>query len=876
MKRNNFWRWIFVIFVLIWALFEMYPPTDQPLIDVFERNAINKDARFDEIVKRARAEVAAGTNTAYSAILSAAGETSLTNYFTSYNPDPDIDQNKYVLNKVQRKAAGKIRLGIDLKGGTSFRLAMDMDALNPTASSTNSTGTNAAPANAVLLSNERKAALSQAVEVLRRRVDRLGVAEPVIQPVGEDQIIVQLPGLGTAEMESAKKQIQQAAFLEFRLVNPHSEELLKQDLIEPGYERMTETSIDKKGVKHYNDLLVSKKRVAGTIDGKKVELTGNHITTARVNRNEFTGQPEIDFELDSEGAQLFSQITTDNVGRRLAIILDGKLASAPNIREPITGGRCQITGSYTDQEAQELANVLENPLKAPLQLVSESRVDPTLGAETIASGIRAALLGLVLVGVFMLAYYMVGGAVADAAVVLNMIILIGVLCSIKATLTLPGIAGIVLTIGMAVDANVLIFERIREELAAGKSLRGALNAGYDRAFGTIFDANITTLIASVILIVMGTGAVKGFGYTLTIGIAASMFTALVFTRLIFDWLLDKGIVKKLSMLSLIHGTKIDFLRLAKAAFAISWIIIITGLAYGIFVRGGDVLNHEFKGGVEISFHFSPDAKVEQDQISKTAKDAVGTEPSVQYQRDLVAGTETLVVKSALINDNTLPEGQRIDKTTKDLVDSLQKAYPKANLQVINIDRSGPSLGAEIQRSALVSVFLSLFGILIYVAFRYEFSFAIGAVVAVIHDVLMTMGIYFLAGKQMSGPMVAAVLTIIGFSINDTIVIFDRIREDLMLGKPGSFKQLMNTALNETLSRTIITSGTAFLATLALYLFGGGSLTDFSFTFLVGIITGTYSSIYIAAAIVLWWHKGQRPTLAAAIQPAAAGNAPAGT
>ncbi len=870
MKRNNFWRWIFVVFVVIWALYEMYPPTDRPLIDVFEESATNRDERFDAIVKEARDGVAAGIPSQYQLLLTAAGNTSLTNYFPAYKPDPDANANAYVLNRIQRKAAGKIRLGIDLKGGTSFRLGMDLDALRPadTADATNGTAVDA-----VVLSYEREAALSQAVEVLRRRVDRLGVAEPVIQPVGEDQIIVQLPGLGAAEMDSARRQVQQAAFLEFRLVHERSAELLAEGLIEPGFERMTETRISRTGERSYEEMLVSRRRASGVIDGQRIELTGTHVKNARVDRDQFTSRPQIALEFNSEGAQLFGQITAENVGRRMAIILDGKLASAPNINEPIPGGRAQISGSYTEKEAFELANVLQNPLQAPLQLLGESQVDPTLGAETIARGVRAALLGLILVCVFMLVYYVVGGAVANAALVLNMIILLGVMCSIQATFTLPGIAGIVLTIGMAVDANVLIFERIREELRAGKSLRGSISAGYDRAFSTIFDANITTLIASVILIFMGTGAIKGFGVTLSIGIAASMFSALVFTRLLFDWLLDKRIIQKLSIMSLINDTKIDFLKLAKPAFIAAWLLIVVGVSYGLFVRGSDVLGYEFKGGVEVSFQFNNDARIDQDQVSATVRQAVGGEPTVQYQRDLATGGETLAVKSALINDPALKEGDRIDRTTQLLVNSLAEAYPAAELKVLNIDRSGPSLGAEIQRTALISVLLSLFGILIYVAFRYEFSFAVGAVLAVIHDVLMTLGIYFLSGHQMSAPMVAALLTIIGFSINDTIVIFDRIREDLLLGKRGSFKDLINLALNETLSRTIITSGTTFLATLALYLFGGGGLNDFSFTFLVGIISGTFSTIYIASAIVLWWHKGQRPTLVAPTQPGV-GEAPA--
>jgi len=860
MKRNNFWRWVSVVFVLVWALFELYPPNDQPLIDVFEKSAVNKDERFEAIVNLAREGLTTSTNSAYGVLLAASANTPLTNYFPQYNPEPDANANMYVLNRVQRLAAGRIRLGIDLKGGTSFRLGMDMDYLRQKEEAAlAAAGTNATALNPVEFSYKREAAMSQAVEVLRRRVDSLGVAEPVIQPVGEDQIIVQLPGLGAAEMATARQQIQRAAFLEFRMVHERSAELLREGLIEPGYERMTQVNVNKQGAKIFTELLVSKRRAAGLIDGRRVELTGQHVTRARVDRAQFTGQPEILFYLNSEGAELFGQITSDNIGREMAIILDGRLESAPTIQTAILGGSGVIHGSYTEKEAFDLASVLQNPLQAPLKLLSESRVDPTLGADTIASGVRAAIAGLIFVSVFMLVYYLLGGLIANAAITLNIVILLGVMSQIGATLTLPGIAGIVLTVGMAVDANVLIFERMREELAAGKSLRGAINAGYDRAFVTILDSNLTTLIASIVLIVLGTGPIKGFGYTLTIGIGVSMFTALIFTRLLFDFLLNRGLLKRMKMLSLVGGTKIDFLKLARPAFIVAWLIIFSGLGYGILGRGHNAVNHEFKGGVEVTFAFQ--AKPDQDQVSTSVRQAVGSEPSVQFQRDIAGGNETLVVKSELITDPAVQnEADRIERTASLIAGTLAKDFASAGLTVVNRDLSGPSVGAEIQRSALISVVLALFGILVYVAFRYEFSFAVGAVIAVVHDVLMTTGIYFLAGYQMSSPMIAALMTIIGFSINDTIVIFDRIREDLRLNIRGSFKDLINIALNQTLSRTLITSGTVFLSTLALFVFGGGGLKDFSFALLIGILSGTFSTIYIASAIVLWWHKGQRPAL----------------
>ena len=406
--------------------------------------------------------------------------------------------------------------------------------------------------------------------------------------------------------------------------------------------------------------------------------------------------------------------------------------------------------------------------------------------------------------------------------------------------------------------NVLIFERIREELAAGKSIRGALNAGYDKAFGTIFDSNLTTLIASVILIFLGAGPVKGFGVTLTIGVSVSMFTALVVTRLIFDWLLAKDLIKDLKMLQIIRGAKYDFMRWAKPAFIASWLLVLIGNSYGIY-RGKDVMGVEFTGGTQTTLTFDQSKTIGVDEIRKSvAKTGVG-DALIAYQKELGTGTRTLMVTVRATDEK---EGVA---ASQKVISQIQSDFAAAKFTKSSDRNVGPTVGKEIRDTAILAALAALFMILVYVAFRYEFSFAIGAVVAIIHDLLMTTGWYFLAGREMNATTVAALLTIIGFSINDTIVIFDRIREDLKLGVRGTFREVINQALNQTLSRTIITSGTVFLATLSLYLFGGGPVNDFAFTFLVGILTGTYSSIFIASAIVLWWHKGHRPNLGSQVK-----------
>jgi SecD/SecF fusion protein len=839
MSRNNPWVIVFVILIVCWSFYEMYPPTSRPLVQEFSTHAVNRDAAFTNILKRLQSLQRAGTNSEFGNLQEAIGTQSLTNYFPFFDAKNQVYPNTYILNQLQREASGKIKLGLDLQGGTSFLVEMDTSKLIIVQTVTNSAGvaettTNLAPT---------EGALSQAVEVLRKRVDAFGVAEPIIQPAGGNRILIQLPGLSEADKESAKAQIQKAAYLEFRMVKEDSDEIIKNnEPIPPGYVLLKRVEQQPNGPPIIEQVIVKKRPENG--------LAGDIVKNAMAVRGNL-GEPQIDFQLNDEGAKRFGEVTRDNLHQRLAIVLDGELYSAPTIQSPIETGNGQITGHFTVEQAQELANVLQNPLRAPLKIDYSYDVSPTLGADTIRSGIRASIAGVVLVSAFMLCYYLLAGIVANIALVTNIIILMGVMCSIGTTLTLPGIAGVVLTVGMAVDANVLIYERIREELAKGKSLRGAVAAGYARAFGTIFDSHVTTLISSVILIFMGTGEIKGFGVTLTIGVAASLFTALVVTRLIFNFLLEHNWIKSLRMFHLIRATKLDFMSLAKPAFILTWTIILIGMGYGIFDRGSKLFGVDFAGGDSTKFSFVQRLDLEQIRSALTADGEKDSQ--IQYQKDVGGSTETLRVTTAI-------------GTSDKVVKTLKEKFPQAQFIAVEQMRVGAVVGDEIKRSAIIASLLSLFGILIYVAFRYEFYFAVGAVVAVIHDVFMTIGCYCIfngvSGREFNQTVVAAILTIIGFSTNDTIVIFDRIREDLKLGVRGTFKEIINQALNQTLSRTLITSGTVFLATTALYLFGGGAINDFAFTFLIGILTGTYSSIYIASALVLWLHKGERPAIGA--------------
>lgn len=845
MSRNFYWKLAFVVLVVVWAAIEIYPPRDRDLVQHFAQRAVRQDATFSNIVAQARELQKDHPERAFAHLLTAIGTNDIRSYFPFFEVSQELAPTAHILNRLQREAAGKLKLGLDLQGGTAFLVEMDISRLDTVETVTNTQGVVETVTNRVD-QTEVAGALEHAVEVLRKRVDKFGVAEPIIQPAGNNRILIQLPGLSQEERESAKKQIQRAAFLEFRLVHENSDELVRMGEIPPGYELLKRKQRSKTGAESVEAVIVKKRPERG--------LTGSIISRAMVTRGNM-GEPEIDFILNTEGTVVFGEVTRQNVGRRLAIILDGELCTAPVIRSPIETGRGQITGQYDMREAFEVANVLENPLKAPLQIVYSRDVDPTLGRDSIQSGMNAVIIGVIAVSLFMLVYYLFAGLVANAALMLNIVILLGVMCSIGTTLTLPGIAGIVLTIGMAVDANVLIFERMREELAVGKSIRGAVSAGYGKAFSTIFDSNITTLISSIILIFMGTGPVKGFGVTLTIGVTVSMFTALVVTRLIFDWLIAKNLLKNIRMLSVIHGTKLDFMRWALPAFVASWMLILVGNGYGLFGRGVDVLGVDFTGGDEISLGFDQTKDISVDQIRSSVAAAGVGDAMIGYQKDVSTGERTLrvTVRATEAGESGVNPGQKV-------LERLRADFSDANFTSLDVNTVGPVMGREIMRTAVLACVLAMFGILIYVAFRYEFSFAVGAVVAIIHDILMTLGWYFLAGHQLNATSVAAFLTIIGFSINDTIVIFDRIREDLKLGVHGSFRDVMNKALNQCLSRTIITSGTVLLATLALYIFGGSVINDFAFVFLLGIITGTYSSIYIACFIVLKWHKGQRPNL----------------
>src|SRR5947209_4723978 len=703
----------------------------------------------------------------------------------------------------------KIALGLDIQGGTSFLIRLMKGDKDVT-----------------------KGMLDQAVEVIRKRVDYFGASEPIISPVGNDRILVQIPGLDTAKIQEARDQLSRVAKLEFRLVYPGSGERLRaidagKEVIPPEYRIETYQMRAEGNEKPKEERLLVK---------KKADLGGDRVSGS----NAYYGNEgwTVQLKFDSEGAKKFGQITEQYKGHRFAIVLDGIIQSAPVIRDAIYGGDAVITGHFSEKEARGLASVLQNPLQTPVSIEEERSVSPTLGADSIRASILAGLVGLAITLVCVALYYRIPGLIACLALLVNIVLLMGALTMFHFVLTLPGIAGIILTIGLAVDASVLVYERLREELALGKTLKVAVQAAYEKAFSSIFDANVTTLITAVVLFWKASGPVKGFAISLTLGILASLFTALIVGRNIFEFFVDTGRLKKISMLHLISSQNINFLGKGFVACMCSLALMIAG-ATSFYLRGESNFGVDFRGGDSITLS-SPQA-IDVGKVRAALQPINLADATIQESNQ--GGKYYITVRTPL--------------HTSDAVEKqIMTAMTEAQFKVEGAERVGALVGGELARSSLVALGLGILGILIFVTLRFELSFAVGAIVALLHDVLITVGIFSLLHRELTLTMVGAVLTIAGYSINDTIVVYDRIREGLASGKRGTIEEIMNESINQTLSRTILTSTVTLIPILCLFLFGGAVLRDFSLAIIIGVVVGTYSSIFIASPIVLWWNRAR--------------------
>lgn len=705
----------------------------------------------------------------------------------------------------------RVNLGLDLQGGMHLLLKIDTSHLNGTA---------------------KDEAADRTVEVIRNRIDQFGVREPVIQKQGTDEVVVQLPGV--ADRERALDIIGKTAMLEFKLVVSEPEKLKNAlaGTVPEGYEL-------KYGEDNSEPLLLEKQAV----------LTGDTLTTATVqfSQSQFN-EPMVSLQFNAEGAKKFAQITAANVGRRLAIVLDGKIQSAPNIKEAIPSGQAVITGRFDVAQAQDLALILRvGALPAPMHIEEERTIGPLLGQDSINRGIKATIIGGLLVAVFMSIYYLLAGVVSVIALVVNLLMILGglgilpvIFPGISATLTLPGIAGIVLSLGMAVDANVLINERIREELSAGKALRIAISNGYNRAFSAILDSHMTNLIAAFLMFQFGTGPIRGFAVTLTIGLISSMFTSIVVTHAIKEMLLNMGLIKNsLPMLHLIGHTKIDFIGKRKFFYALSIIVLVVSV-FLYFKKGKDAYGIDFTGGQLQEYGFKNAPSI--DKVRSIVKEAGLTDASIQQFKD---NPRIVLVRSS-------------EDKSKILTDKLKSSFPGEDVQLLKIERVGPIAGNQLKQKALYAVIWSMIGILVYIAFRFKhFNFALAGVIGLLHDVVVALGFILLIGKQIDLLSITAFLTIAGYSISDAIIIYDRVRENTRLNRKLSLIELINLSVNQTLGRTILTTTTTLLTVVAILLYGGPVLSGFAAALFVGFISGVYSTVFISAPLVVAWSNRKK-------------------
>jgi SecD/SecF fusion protein len=600
---------------------------------------------------------------------------------------------------------------------------------------------------------------------------------------------------------------------------------------------------------------------ANTRDGK-APLDGGVVTEAREEYSQHGASAEVSMVMNAAGARSWARLTADNIGRSVAIVLDGYVYSAPRVNQEIEGGRSSITGNFTIQEAKDLANVLKSgKLPAPARIIQDTVVGPSLGQESINAGMMSFILAFILVLIYMIFYYNTAGLVAGIALICNLFFLLGVLVSFGAVLTLPGIAGIVLTMGMAVDANVIIYERVKEELRAGKGLALSLKEGFKNAMSAIIDGNLTTLITGIVLFIFGTGPVQGFATTLIIGILTSLFCAIFITRLIFTGMLNKGwkirFSNKYTENFLAH-THIDFIKLRHITYIISIALVVAtivslatrGLSYGVDFSGGRAFVVRFDRPVtanEVREALQPvfeGSSYEVKQFGKENQMRIVT----QYKYDDAGDNVTAEIESMLYQSLS-------PLMTQKLTEAEFQTTQTSPYGIISSDKVGPSVAHDITVNSFIAVLFSLLAIGIYIMLRFKrWQWGLGGVISLAHDAIITIGIFSMLhgllpfNMEIDQSFIAAILTIIGYSINDTVVIFDRIREYQELYPKRSVRDNINNAINSTLARTVNTAGTTFVVLLAIFLFGGEVIRGFIFALMFGIVMGTFSSVFVATPV----------------------------
>lgn len=658
-------------------------------------------------------------------------------------------------------------------------------------------------------------AVTQSLEVIRQRVDQVGVSEPTIQRVGADRILVQLPGL--QDPAQLRALLGSTAKMSFHLLG---------DPGSPG------------GIRQLQDEQGNSYPVRN-----RVELSGDRLSDASAGFSQDTREPVVNFRFDRTGAQAFADITEANVGRPFAIVLDDKVLSAPVIREPITGGSGQISGSFTVQEAGTLSALLRaGALPAKLTVIEERSVGADLGADVIQKGVYAGIAAFAFVFLFMFLLYGRWGLVANIALALNVVLTVAGMSLLGATLTLPGIAGIVLGIGLAVDANVLINERIREETLKGKAALSAIDAGFQRAYATIMDSNVTALIATVLLFWFGSGPVRGFAVTMALGIVISMFTAVSVVKVIMLAIARRARLKTIHIRPLLRfrpvpdGTRIDFMKARFVGIGLSAVLTLgcvllffkPGLNYGIDFRGGIQMEVAVSAPEDLSRYRD---RLDALDMGEVSLQTVGDEGRLLVRVERQPGGE--VQQTAAVER---------------LKAALVEIDPQAAFERTEV--VGPKVSGELALAGVLSVILASIAMLVYIWARFEWPFAVGAILTLVLDVTLVVGLFALTGLDFSLTAIAALLTLVGYSVNDKVVVYDRMRENMRLQRKMPLREVINLSINQTLTRSLYTSVTAFLAVLPLALWGGSAVESFAIPMAFGIVVAAVSSIFIAAPILL--------------------------
>jgi SecD/SecF fusion protein len=705
-------------------------------------------------------------------------------------------------------------------------------------------------------------AVEQSIEIVRRRIDETGVAEALIARQGQNRILVQLPGV--EDPARIKDLLGKTARMTFHLLDETANPM---------------AATPPPGVM----FLAAERAVPGQPERfavrRRVEVDGANLTDARAGQDNRNGEWVVNFTFDSVGTRRFAEVTRQNVGRPFAIVLDEKVITAPNIREPITGGRGQISGSFTARTANELAVLLRaGALPAPLTVVEERTVGPELGADAIRAGVLALAAGALFVFLYMGLAYGLFGWFANIALLVNIILLLAALSVMEATLTLPGIAGIVLTLGTALDANILINERIREEVKNGRPPLSALEAGFTKASGTIMDSNLTNLIAMGCLYGFGSGPVKGFAVTVAIGTVVQMWTATVLVRLMVSWWYRAKRPKELPVLENGRGllgrlarplfrlvpdvTHIPFMKGARVGLMVS-ALLSTASLIGAFYPGLEK-GVDFKGGIVMEVRTPTPANLAQIRAAVAGLNLgdVGVQE--------FGAPDTVLVRLPVQGDEAGTQ-----RAVNAVRGALEQVAP--GTRILRVEAVGNRVSDELFLGGMIALGISLLAMLVYIWFRFEWQFAIAAIITLILDTTKTVGFMVLFGVEFNLTTVAAILTVIGFSANDKVVVFDRMRENLRKYKQMPLRQLVDQSINETLNRSLGTSMTLLLAALPLAIFGGDTLSGFAWVMLFGIVVSASSSVFIAAPIVLYSGEG-RLRRGEAAKPAAApgkAGAPAG-